>query len=136
MEFNIHSRIKLLINDKKIRFLLVGGINTFVGYGSFAFFIFINLHYFIAQLLSTIIGVVNSYIWNKYYTFRSIRLSFWEMIRFLTVYSISYLLNMALLFILISKMGVSAYIAGAVGLAITTIISYLGHNMFSFKQSV
>ena len=124
--------IKRVLSDKRFRFLLVGGINTAVGYGSFALFIWLGLHYFAAMTLSTILGVINSYFWNKYYTFRSRRRSGWELVRFLSVYLVSYGLNLGALKLMVDIWSINTYAAGAIALGITTLISYLGHNFFSF----
>lgn len=130
--FGIYKQLKLLFERKEIRFLFVGGINTAVGYGTFALCIFCGLHYVIAQLVSTIIGVTNSYFWNKYFTFRKRSKSLNEVVKFITVYAVSYIINLGLLYILIDRLEMSEYLAGTIGLIVTTLISYIGHNKFSF----
>lgn len=125
--------IKRLFEDKRIRFLFVGGINTFVGYSVFVICILIGFHYAIAQIISTIIGVTNSYFWNKYFTFQQKRKSKSEVVRFISVYAVSYVINLSLLYIMIDRLAISEYLAGLLGLAVTTLISYFGHNKFSFK---
>ena len=132
----IYEEIKHLFEHKEIRFLFVGGINTAVGYGTFALCIFLGLHYVFAQLISTIIGVTNSYFWNKYFTFRKKDKSVSEVVRFITVYAVSYAANLGLLFLLIDRLKMSEYLAGILGLIVTTLISYIGHNKFSFKGEI
>jgi len=134
----IGARVRVLarrlIDDKRIRFLFVGVLNTAVGYGSFAFFLYIGFHYFLAQLASTIIGGVHSYLWNKRFTFRSRERSLQELFRFLSVYAMSYASNMVFLYVFVDVLHMSAYVAGAVGLVITTVVSYIGHNKVSFRS--
>lgn len=119
---------------QKIRFLIVGFINTVVGYGAYILLAYLGLHYNLAYTLSTIIGVTNSYIWNKYYTFQSKEKSVPEVIRFVCVYAVGYVINLFVLDILVDKLGVNQYIAGFFTLIVTTIISYVGHKFFSFKN--
>lgn len=126
--------VKKLFDDKRIRFLFVGGINTAVGYGFYALFIFIGLDPYLATTLSTILGVINSYFWNKYFTFRQPKKSLHEVLRFVLVYAISYGANMGLVHIFIDTLGMNSYVSGAVCLFVTTIVSYVGHNYFSFKN--
>ena len=128
----MYEQLKLLFEHKEIRFLFVGGINTAVGYGTFALCIFCGLHYVFAQLISTVIGVINSYFWNKYFTFRKRSKSLSEVVRFISVYAVSYVINLGLLFVLIDMMKMNEYLAGTLGLIATTLISYIGHNKFSF----
>lgn len=126
--------IKNLFKRKEIRFLFVGGINTVVGYGSYALFIFLGLNYVAAQTFSTIIGVINSYFWNKYFTFKQPYKSFAEIIKFLSVYLVSYLMNLLILYIFVDILKLNEYAAGLLGLIFTTLISYFGHNYFSFRK--
>lgn len=45
------------IDYQFVKFLFVGGINTAVGYGLFAFFLFLKFHYALAVLFATIVGI-------------------------------------------------------------------------------
>jgi len=126
--------VRKLFEDKRIRFLFVGGLNTAVGYGFYALFIFIGLDPYIATTLSTILGVINSYFWNKYFTFRQPKKSLPEVLRFAIVYAISFGTNLGLVYIFVDMLGMNSYASGAVCLFVTTIISYVGHNYFSFKD--
>ncbi len=128
----LNDKIKNLYKDKKIRFLFVGVLNTAVGYGLYALFIFFGWHYIVAQTLSTLIGVAHSYVWNKYFTFGKTARSFKEALRFVSVYVVSYLISLLLQYLMIDKAGMSAYIAGLISLVFTTVISYVGHNFYSF----
>ena len=126
--------MKKLINLKEFRFLITGGINTIVGYGSYMLFIFLGSQYLVANIFSTIIGTINSYFWNKYFTFKSPKKSFSEIVRFCTVYAMSFLIGMGSLYILVDILYINTYIAGFINLIFTTLISYFGHNWFSFKK--
>jgi len=117
-----------------LRFLLVGVLNTLVGYGLFSFFIFLDLHYSIAVLFSTILGVL--------FNFKSIgRMVFntnnnERIYRFIVVYTFLYLLNISGLWGL-SFIGIeNMYIAGAILLAPLAIISFILNNNFVFNQKV
>jgi putative flippase GtrA len=127
-------RVKSAFARKEARFLLVGGMNTAVGYGSYALLVFLGLPYMIAQAASTVVGTTHSYFWNKYFTFKRPRKSIREALRFVLVYASSYALNALILFVSVESLGANEYAAGCVCLAFTTAISYIGHNFFSFKN--
>lgn len=131
----IIALIKKLFGDKRIRFLFVGGINTAVGYGTYALFIALGLNPYLATTLSTVIGVINSYFWNKYFTFRQPKKSLAEVLRFASVYAVSYAANLGLVYIFVDRMGINSYLSGVLCLFVTTILSYVGHNFFSFKKA-
>lgn len=121
------------MNKRFIKFLFVGIINTIVGYGSYSIFIFLNIHYLIANTLSTIIGVINSYILNKKITFNDKKTNTKTPFKFVSVYVVSYLVGMINLKILVDFFNINSYIAGFFNLILTTLISWFGHKYFSFK---
>ena len=125
---------KKLYNMQQIRFLFVGGLNTLVGYGIYALGLFLGINYFIANLISTVIGVIHSYIWNKYFTFKSKNKVKKEVPKFILVYLISFIFSNLILYIFITKLGVNQYIGGVINIALTTIISWVGHKYFSFRN--
>lgn len=129
----INNLVDLLQQDRRLRFIEVGAINAAVGYGTYALFIETGSNYFVANFISTVIGVLCSYILNKFYTFKSLRKSFSEFIRFVSVYLVSFIISNLVLYILIGQMGIDPYIAGVLNLVIITVISWLGHKYYSFK---
>ena len=69
------------------KFSIIGVLNTIIGYGLFV--IFLNWYsYFWALVFSHIIAVTHSYLWNRFWTFKSDRNLFAEFIRFNSVYLI------------------------------------------------
>ena len=116
---------------------MVGGLNTAVGYGSFAAILYFSDNYKLAYVLSNIIGITHSYLWNKFYTFRqqsTKRMSIGEIARFLSVYLVSFCFGLFVLWLLVEQLGMNEYVAGLVQLVFTTLISWFGHNNFSFKK--
>jgi putative flippase GtrA len=85
------------------KFILVGLINTAVGYGAF-FILSYFLYYLVALVVSHFIGVINSYIWNKYWTFKMRRQSAKEFIKFNLVYLLVLLANIAVLYIMVNDL--------------------------------
>lgn len=129
----MYNFFKSFLVGKGGRFLFVGVLNTIFGYGIYALFIYIGIQYILANTLSYILGILHSYIWNKYFTFKQTHRNLLEFIRFVSVYLLSYASSCLLLWLFVGKMGMSAYIAGVLSLFITTVISYVGHNFFSFQ---
>lgn len=122
-------------NKMAVRFLIVGVLNTIVGYGVYALLLYFSWHFSLASLVSQIVGTIHSYFWNKFFTFKSKKYSVSEMVRFIIVYAVSYLVNLAALFVLIDSLKINKFIAGLGSLFITTIISFFGHRYFSFKKN-
>jgi putative flippase GtrA len=129
----------------KIRFLLVGVWNTIFGYLVFVgldylFNLFFSpryVAYMSAAVLANIIAIINAYIFHKFVTFRSpIRglAIIPEFVRFFSMYLFSFFLGLVLLPVFVELFHLDPKISGALLIPITTIISYLGHSRFSFRQ--
>ena len=128
-----HTSLHALLHNQKIRFLFVGILNTLVGYGAFALFVYFKLHYTLAITLATCIGTLHSYAWNKYFTFKRKEKSGAEFVRFLMVYGGIYLMNIVALWLFVDVGRVNPLVSQAIILILITITSYVGHKHWSFK---
>ena len=113
-----------------VRFLFVGGINTLFGYGCFAFFIFIGIHYSIAVLLSTICGILFNFKTTGVIVFKNSDNKL--IIRFVAVYGVAYLFNVAGLKRLI-MFNVNTYIGGALLLLPVAVLTFILQKMFVYR---
>ena len=131
--------------DYRIKFLLVGGLNTIVGIGSYLLVLVIfKVNIFdttsapvkfvvIATLISQVIGVIHSYLWNKFFTFEVKEKSVLETIRFLIVYlvvfGLEYVLKLGL-----GKLGTLNQFTISIITTITNmIVSFVGQKLFVFR---
>ena len=120
----------LALNNHFIRFILVGILNTIVGYGLFALFIYLGLHYSLAVLLSTILGVLFNYksIGSLVFSSKAKRLH-----RFVAVYLFIYCLNVSGLWMILNYTGIeNIYLSGAVLLAPMAVVSFVLNKKFVF----
>lgn len=114
-----------------IRYLIVGGINTLFGYGLFALFLYMGMHYSLAALTATILGVVFNFKTTGKLVFKSSdnRL----IVRFFAVYGMVYVIQVGLLkgFELL---GLNLYIAGAILLLPLAVLSFLLNKKLVFNK--
>jgi putative flippase GtrA len=116
-----------------LKFGLVGVLNTTIGYLAFIFFLD-YANYMASLVMAHIIGVTNSFIWNKYWTFQSRTNIIAEFVKFNSVYAVVLLANAADLFFLVDMMKLSPRLAQLVALPAVTIISFSGHKNWSFRK--
>lgn len=126
--------LRTIFSDQRIRFVFVGVINTGVGYGTYATALLFGLNAYVSTIAQTITGVVCSYFLNKYFTFNNAEKSFAQVARFISVYGVSFAMNMLLVYIFVYRMHINEYVSGLVCLFFITIISYFGHKYFSFRS--
>ena len=129
-----------LLGDQRIRFLLVGGFNTALGYGLFvAFELTIGQHigYLVSLYGSTLLATIVAFFLHRHFTYKIVGKGHMvrDFLRFETVYIASLLINTAALPLLVEIFGVPVLISQALIVVITTTVSYFGHKFLSFRRS-
>ena len=123
--------IRFLLSKELIRFGLVALLNTAFGYAIYALFIWLGLHYTLATLLSTIIGVLFNFKTYGVLVFKnkSNKLIF----KFILVYIFLYLCNIGGIAAL-KLCGLSSYIAGLVMIVPIGLLGYLLNKKLVYEK--
>ena len=120
------------INPQFIKFLLVGGVNTLVGYALFSFFVFIGFGDILAPLFANILGILFNFRTYGYFVFKNTdnRLLF----KFFAIYFILYICNVAGLMIF-AKAGLeNRYISGFILVLPLALIGFYLNSKYVFKK--
>jgi putative flippase GtrA len=113
-----------------LRFLVVGGVNTLFGYIIYAAFILLNVHYSLAALFSTILGVIFNFFTTGRIVFNNRSSN--VILRFFGVYAVYYVLNVSLLKLLTTH-GLNSLVSGAITALPLATISYFLNRTFVFR---
>lgn len=118
-----------------LRFLAVGVLNTCVGLGSiYALKYFLGLGDVPANMIGYLIGLTNSFFWNRRWTFsHSGRIGI-AAARFFSVFIAAYAVNLAVALTCIHILAVNSYLAHAIATVPYTVIFYLGSRYFVFNS--
>ncbi len=119
------------MENKLIRFLIVGGINTVFGYLVYASLILLNFHYSIAALLATSLGVLFNFKTTGKLVFQNNNNSL--IFKFIGVYTFTYLINLVFLR-LFELYKVDMFMAGAILLLPMALISFGLNKKFVFQK--
>ena len=128
-----------LVVDQRVRFLMVGGTNTIVGYCAFAFFdLFVFQRVPQGHLLSLVmayaVSISLAFFLYRRFVFR-VKGKVWrDFGAFVSVNMFAIALNLVLLALLVDVVGLPALAGQAIALAITVVVSYLGHREVSFRR--
>lgn len=114
-----------------IRFLVVGGLNTLVGYGIFATLILIGLPTAAAIVIGTILSVLFNFQSTGRAVFRNSAGS--QLPRFLAVYVVQTGLNVAAVSGL-ERAGVNPLIGGFIVLPFLVVLTFLAMRRFVFNS--
>ncbi len=132
--------LRRLFADQRVRFLVVGGTNTVVGYGLFVLFeltIGRSLGYLVSLYLSYLIAVALAFVLHRRFTFRvsGTGNALLDFVRFAGVYVVTLLINTAALPLLVELVGLAPIVAQGIVVVVTTVVSYFGHRFFSFRRA-
>jgi putative flippase GtrA len=132
VERAIHFARAALSGDVRlVRFLIVGGLNTFVGYSIFSLLLWLGLHYSLSSAISTVLGVLFNFKSTGSLVFKSSDNR--KILRFVLVYAIVYGVNVAGLAVLL-HLGIGAYQGGLVLILPLALLAYCLNARYVFPR--
>ncbi|TQL52749.1 GtrA family protein [Subtercola boreus] len=130
------SPVKRLLQAEPVRFLLVGAVNTALGFALFtALWLSIGnrIGYLACLYLSYAGAIIVAYLLYRRFVFRSADRGALPFLRFSSVYVVSLAINTVALPALVIGFELQPLIAQAAAVVVTTACSYLGHRFFTFR---
>ncbi len=120
---------------EKIRFLLVGGLNTGISYILFVALLLLvgEARYQMALALAWVLSSFISFTMQKIFVFQSKGAWIAEYIRCLATWAIAYTINAGVLELSVQYAELPPYAAQLFALAFTTILTYFLFKYFAFK---
>lgn len=128
-----HGNLRWLQGTYFSKYVLVGMVNSIICFVSFAALVFYGVHYIVASLVSYALGVTNSYVWNKYFTFRRTGGNRTELVRFFSVYAAQYIIGLVGLIVLVELVRLRPIASQTVILAISVLFSFFAHKHWTFR---
>ncbi len=118
------------------KFSVVGIANTAIDFGVFMLLHGrIGLAYSLSQVVSYSCGMTNSYLWNKYWTFKSTRrVHIEEVARFVLVNLASLGVALLLLFLFRGKGKMGAAESKALATFGSLVVNFLGNKLWVFRE--
>ena len=131
-----------LINHEKlkhiIRFGCVGCLNTIFDFGIFCILnSLFGVNYVISQIVSYSSGTLNSYIFNKFWTFNDTKTSkktTKEIVQFIVVNSASLGVSLIGLSILMKDNSMSSFFAKIISMVLAQVVNFLGYRFWVFGR--
>jgi putative flippase GtrA len=123
---SLRSRLKAILPPRAaeiFRFLLVGALNTLVGYGTYLALLR-WMHYELAYAIAYVVGIVVSYVCNALFVFRE-PMRARSAIYFPLVYLVQFVCGLIFLKALIGLLHVPVWLAPALVILLTLPITYL-----------
>jgi putative flippase GtrA len=126
-----------VVRDQRLAFLVVGGINTVVGFLAFAAFLVLlgQRHYLAVLGCAHVVSVLIAFVLYRFVVFRVRGHLLADLWRFETVYLSALAVNLVLLPLLVELAHLPVLLAQALIMALTSMMSWLGHKNYSFQRS-
>jgi putative flippase GtrA len=134
-----------LVHDQRVAFLMVGAINTVVGFAIFVMCSETVGHFvdhrfgrvagsLVTLGISHVLAVVFAFVMHRTFVFRVRGHVLRDLVRFESVYLTALGINAVALPSLV-ELGLPRILAQAIIIAATTLPSYFGHRHFSFRRT-
>lgn len=120
--------------EKFIKFGFVGIINTGLNFLVYNILLFFGVDFIVANTIGFCIGMINSFIWNNYWVFKTKSKSPKIMIKFIIVNLILLGIANLLLFIFVKEFGIEERIAQVLVVVINMLINFVASKFWTFKE--
>ena len=127
---------RLWQDNRKLRFLIVGGWNTLFGYLCFygLYLLAANrVHYLIVTAVAHFINIIQAYVMHRWLVFRSDDKVTKEFLRFNASYIGTFLFGLLAMFLLVEAAALSPPVAQAIVILMNVVLSYVLHSRVSFR---
>ena len=118
------------------KYLIVGVINTIVGYGVIFSLMYLGTSPEISNVIGYAVGICVSYVLNKTYTFKSKAHPKKEFPKFVASLLLAYGLNFLTLVICIRVIHINAYVSQIISGAVYTVSGFLFTKYFAFREGM
>ena len=117
------------------KFSLVGISNTLIFFVLYyaVILIFGERYYLVGQAIGYFTGTVNSYILNSRFVFSQAKHNKFTFFKMCLCYCLIYILQTIIIFILVSRLNISEFIAPTITALITTLINFFLNKTFIFN---
>lgn len=121
-----------------VKFGIIGCFGVVIDWGAFYLFNhFFGVFYLLAKVLSFLLAVVNSYVWNRRWTFRSEnKEKAKEFTKFIVAASVGMGLNTLIFYFSVEKMHLNYFPALFIATAIVTFWNFSINKLWVFKKPV
>ncbi|MBJ8152842.1 GtrA family protein [Bacillus cereus] len=119
---------------KFLKFSLIGILNTFITIISYIALVKVGINYLTANYFAYLIGVINSYYWNKNWVFEFKNKEISLFLKFLIVNIIVLTFNTINLFILVDKLFINKFISQLVSISVGMIMNFFLNKLWTFNK--
>ncbi len=130
----VKSLNKWGLSPSFLKFVVVGVTNTLGGYAFYAALLVLGVNYALALTLEYVAGIAYGFLLNKRWTFKAQGESAQQALRFVALYGFIYVLNVALLMLLVERWTLGPFLAQIFILGFLTLLSFAVQKRWIFTK--
>lgn len=121
---------------KLLKFGLIGILNTAITIGSYAVFVYMfNMNFIIANIIAYILGMINSYFWNKNWVFEVKESNMFTYVKFIVVNVGMLGFNSLGLYILVSNFHMNKMISQIIVVGASLFLNFILTKTWTFRSN-
>ena len=118
-----------------VKFGLVGVSNTLVTALVIALLLKVcHLSDMPANIIGYVAGLVNSFVWNRRWTFASTSAVKDTLFKFILTFAVCYAVQLGVLRLLLARLAIDPYWCHLMGMAVYTVLNFLLNKFYTFKD--
>jgi putative flippase GtrA len=120
-----------------LKFSFVGVLNTLITL--LTIWVFVNVFstsHYVANVMGYVLGVLNSFIMNKIWTFNHKSKTGATFIKFIGVFVITYLIQFSVLSLLLNFSKLDPFVSQILAMITYTILNFIINKKFTFKSNI
>ncbi|MDS1033049.1 GtrA family protein [Porphyromonadaceae sp. NP-X] len=91
---------------------------------------------YLANIVGYVVGLVNSFIWNRRWTFENHAQVGATIFKFIVTFAISYLLQLGFLSFLLQQTNIDDYVCQLLSIVVYTVVNFFMNKYYTFKTEI
>ncbi len=135
----IRQQINKVKKDRQLRvqflkFIALGVMNTAVSLIVIYVLMKIGLNYRLSNFIGYIAGLINSFIFNKVWVFKTKKNLIKEGLTFIIVFALCYGVQYLMLLLMVERYDINKYVSQFLSMGIYTFLNFILNRIFTFKN--
>lgn len=126
-----------LTSDRHFRqfakYVIVGLGTTVLNFAVYGLLLYLDVHYIPAAVAAFLVATLNSYTFNRVWTYRAGAHTHARLVKFATIQLIGLTVNLVVLALLVERFSVHELLAQLVANGCVVMVTFLGNKLWTFK---
>ena len=138
---NIRQQIDRIRKDRQLRiqfmkFIALGVMNTLISLIVIYLLMKFGVNYRLSNLIGYIAGLINSFIFNKIWVFKTRKNLFKEIFNFSVVFGLCYSVQYLILLLMVEEYSLNKYFSQLIAMGFYTVLNFILNRIFTFRNRI